>query len=332
MTTREWTAEELGKILRGYQAPAVLCAAAELDLFGTLRGAPFTATEAARRLEADPRGTRILLDALAALELLEKEAEHYRVPESLGRLLSPGAPGSYLAMVQHQAACLRNWSQLAASVKTGRPSRGGPGIRGAEAEFASFIEAMDNVSGPAAPQLVAALGHLSFRHLLDVGGGSGTWTAAFLHAFPESRATLFDLPPVMGAAGERLHRAGVFDRVALVPGDYHADPLPAGADLVWLSAIVHQNSREQNRALFAKSFHALEPGGQVLVRDFLMEPSRTAPVAGALFAVNMLSGTQGGDTFTVQELTDDLTAAGFKDVEVLRQDGTMLSLLRARRP
>ena len=89
------------------------------------------------------------------------------------------------------------------------------------------------------------------------------------------------------------------------------DALPPGADLAWVSAIVHQNTRAQNRALFTAVFEALTPGGRIAIRDILMEEDRTRPVAGALFAVNMLVATQGGGTFTLAELREDLVAAGF---------------------
>jgi hypothetical protein len=108
--------------------------------------------------------------------------------------------------------------------------------------------------------------------------------------------------------------------------------LPRGADLAWVSAIVHQNSREQNRQLFARLFEALDPGGQVLIRDILMDPSRTTPVAGALFAVNMLVNTEQGGTFSFEELRDDLAAAGFTNAQVLRRDEGMHSIISAFKP
>jgi hypothetical protein len=119
--------------------------------------------------------------------------------------------------------------------------------------------------------------------------------------------------------------------VALVPGDYNADPLPRGADLVWLSAIIHQNSPDQNRALYHRIAAALEPGGRLLIRDIVMQPSRTAPLAGALFAVNMLVHTQGGNSYTLSEIRDDLEAAGFTEVEWIRRDEGMNSVVSARR-
>ena len=78
-------------------------------------------------------------------------------------------------------------------------------------------------------------------------------------------------------------------------------------------------------------YQALVPGGRIAIRDILMQPSRTAPVAGALFAVNMLVGTDHGGTFTFEELREDLQTAGFADVTVARQDAGMNAVVTARR-
>ena len=216
-------------------------------------------------------------------------------------------------------------------VKHGEPAPHVPSIRGAEADYAAFIEAMDNVTSTTATGLVTALQPLSFNHLLDLGGASGTYTIAFLRAHPTARATLFDLPQVMPQARERLAAAGLVPRVTLVPGDYNVDPLPGGADLAWVSAVVHQNSRPQNQALFRRVYEALVGGGRILVRDFIMDPTRTSPVGGALFDINMLVGTFAGGTFTLDELREDLMAAGFVDITVPLHSDTMNSVLAARK-
>ena len=93
--------------------------------------------------------------------------------------------------------------------------------------------------------------------------------------------------------------------------------------------IVHQNSRSQNRALFANVGQALGPGGRIVLRDILMEPNRIQPVAGALFALNMLVATEGGGTFTFQELAEDLASAGFTQAAVVRRDEAMNSVVVA---
>jgi hypothetical protein len=145
------------------------------------------------------------------------------------------------------------------------------------------------------------------------------------------RAILFDLPEVIPLASERLTNCGVADRVELVSGDFYVDRLPRGADLVWVSAIIHQNSREENRALFRRVAEALASGGQLLIRDIVMDESRTAPPAGALFAVNMLVATAGGGTYTLAEIRDDLHSAGFGDIQLIRRDEGMHSVVAAHR-
>lgn len=135
-------------------------------------------------------------------------------------------------------------------------------------------------------------------------------------------------------ARRALKEAGFEERVTFVPGDFLKDRLPAqaGSDLAWVSAIVHQNSREQNRQLFRNVFEALAPGGRVAIRDILMDPTRTRPVAGALFAVNMLAATEGGGTFTFEELRDDLVSAGFESAAVARSEEGMNSVVVAEKP
>ena len=329
--SKQWTPADILQLTSGYQAACVLAAAADLDLFSRLAGRSFSVDEAAGSLETDKRGTRVLLDALAALELLDKHDGKYQVPAALAQLLTPAGSPSVLAMVQHQGNCLRRWAQLGRVVKSGKAEPWTASIRGEAADYASFIEAMDNVSRPMADPLVAHLGRLEFRHLLDVGGGSGTWTLAFLRANPQASATIFDLPKVIPQAQERITAAGMGGRVKLVGGDYMLDPLPKGADLAWVSAIIHSLSRQQMRGLFASVFSALAPGGRILIRDFVMEESHTRPAGGAMFAVNMLSATEGGGTYTFSEVRSDLTSAGFQQADYLHREETMNTVVAARK-
>lgn len=327
-----WTAEGLLEMARSYQPAAVLAAAADLDLFDKLCAEPLPAASLAQQLGCDLRGLTVLLDALTALQLLNKRADDYSLSPGIDAFLTATGPHSILAMAQHQANCQRRWMELARVVKTGQPVERTPSVRGEVSDHGAFIGAMHNVSSPIADEVIRAIKPLQFRHLLDVGGASGTWTLAFLQACPSGTATLFDLPDVLPLAQRRLADAGVEDRVQLVAGDFLKDPLPSGADLAWLSAIVHQHSRVQNRQLFTNVFEALLPTGWIAIRDVLMDPTRTRPVAGALFAVNMLVGTESGGTFTFEELQEDLQAVGFDDAVIVRQDEGMNGILVAEKP
>jgi len=325
----QWTVEEILNVVRAFQPACVLTVAAELDVFSVLCKKPMTAKSLAGKLNSDIRATTILLDALAALGLLAKKGDKFSVPAEVAEILTEKGRRNILPAVRHLGNCLRRWSQLAQVTQTGKPPDREPSIRGEAADLAAFIGAMDNFSAPIVCQVIDCLGPLTFRRLLDIGGGPGTWTIAFLRAAPGARATLFDLPEVMPLARQRIADAGLSDRVSLVAGDFYVDDLPAGADFAWLSSVAHQNSRQQNRALFAKIHAALRENGVLVIRDIVMDESRTEPVAGALFAVNMLVGTESGGTYTFGEFQQDLTKAGFKKVTLIPRDEVMSCLIRA---
>ena len=321
--------EQLLDTTSAFMSGCVIGAAAELDLFTVLGDESLSADEVAGRLEADCRATTTLLDALAALDVLDKRNQRYSVPEPLRPVLTMTKDQTVLPMLQHRMCMMRHWAQLAWTVRSGIPAPRQASIRGPAADRAAFVAAMHAVSGQVADGVVARFGPPKFTHLLDVGGASGTWTIAMLRAMPGARATLFDLPDAIPQAEARFAGTEFADRVTLVPGDFYRDDLPGGADLAWVSAIVHQHSRQHNRRLFAKVHAALVPGGRIALRDVVMDATRTRPLAGALFAINMLVNTDTGGTFTFDELADDLRAAGFSAPELAVRDEDMNSVVTA---
>jgi predicted O-methyltransferase YrrM len=329
--SKHWTGDELLELARAFQIPCVLNAAAELDVFGAFGDESLTAETLAERLGADKRGVRILADALVAIDLLVKDGDSYRPAAGVVDTLTEGGCDSVLAMMRLSGNCARGWAELGAIAKTGKPLDPRPAsTRGAQADREDFIEAMDDISRRTADSLVAAIGPPEFDHMLDLGCGPGTWTIAMLNANPNSRATLFDLPDAIPIAQRHIAAAGMEDRTEFVAGNFDIDEtLPSGADLAWVSAIVHQNSRQQNREFFAKIHTALADGGQILIRDVVLDAARTSPRFGALFAVNMLVHTPAGDTFTFEELAEDLQSAGFTDAALLNGDEEMNAVVQA---
>jgi len=327
-----WDADSILALARNFMECRILLTAAELDLFTLLSHRTLSTEEIARRISGDRRALTILLDALAAMGLLTKQDTGYRCEQALAEILAADQPNSVLPMVLHSAALWHSWSALTdivrGAVEACRHAHGPHGPK----NTAAFIGAMHVVSVGRAPALVAAAGAGAARALLDVGGGSGTYTSAFLRAAPQMRATLFDLPEVIELARRRLFSEGLLDRVALVAGDFYHDELPGGHDLALLSAIIHQNSREQNIDLYRKVWAALVPGGRLLIRDHVMSPDRLEPREGAIFAVNMLVRTPGGNTYTFEEIEADLLAAGFERVRLIQRGEKMTGLVEAFRP
>ncbi len=326
-----WTGESILKLARSYQDSQALLAAAELEVFDQFESGPRSAREVAEALSLDPRGTEILLNALAAQQLLTKSGDVFSIPEDVQPLVSAHSEATVLPMVRHHVTCGHRWDRLADVVRTGH-SASDVVDKMDEVDRRAFIQAMDVIGRHMAEHIVTLLDVADYRRALDVGGASGTYTIALLKASPEMRVTLFDLPPVIEMAQDRLVSEGLLDRVDLAAGDFYKDDLPAGHDVVLLSAIIHQNSREQNRDLFSKCYAALDPDGVIVIRDIIMDDSHTQPPGGAQFAINMLVGTEAGGTYSFVEIEADLEAAGFGGVELVQRGTWMDGLVRAVRP
>ena len=315
---------------RSFMISRIILTAAELDFFTRLEEKPCTAREMAREMELDARTTTRVLDCLVALCLLEKKSAVYK-PTEKGSVYSARHPETIRPMVLHTNHLWDMWSELTDVVKKGGDS-GRQGIQLDNENWKSFIGAM-HVSGRKLAQKIASEYDLSrFKRLLDIGGASGTYTIAFLRANPSMTAVLFDLANVIPMAKERVVEEKIADRVQLVAGDFYRDKLPKGCDLALLFAVIHQNSPEKNLELYTKIYRALEPGGTVLIRDHIMDESRTKPTAGAVFAINMLVNRHGGDTYTFAEVKAGLEKAGFINVKQVRHGESMDGLVEGRKP
>ena len=323
------TPESVLELARNFMECRILLTGAELDLFTLLAPAPLSAEELSRKVSTDPRRLTAVLDALAAMGIITKKEGKYRCPESVAKWLSEDSPATILPMILHTVHLWRRWSDLTDVVKGTKTPGAAVAHAPPQGELTAFIGAMHVIASKLAPRVAAAVAPGSAKALLDIGGGSGVYTAAFLRAAPEMKATLFDRPPVIEMARERLKEAGVLHRVTLVPGDFYKDEFPTGHDLALISAIIHQNSLEQNVGLYAKAFRALLPGGRLIIRDHVMSPDRTSPKPGAVFALNMLVGTAGGGTYTLDEIRAGLRQAGFADVRLIQEGQQMDALVEA---
>jgi SAM-dependent methyltransferase len=308
----------------------VIFTAAELDFFTLLDQNPSTAQDLAEIHRLDLRATTRMLDCLITFGLLDKEHNLYR-PTAKGILLSAKHPKTLLPMILHLNHLWSNWSKLTDIVRQGsNPDQDLVGDWGGEIQQA-FIGAMHAIGRDLAEEIAQSYDLKPFKRLLDIGGASGTYTIAFLRQNPQMTAVIFDFDNVLALADDRLQRHGLRSRVELTPGDFYRDDLPPGCDLALLSAIIHQNSPEENVDLYRKIYQALEPGGVLLIRDHVMDESRTYPPAGATFALNMLVNTRGGDTYTFPEIKETLAAAGFRAVQQVRSGERMDCLVEARK-
>lgn len=302
--------DDFTQMANAWRESRIVLTAVELDLFSAV-GDGATAAGIAGRLATDLRGTGCLLHALAALGLLEKRGESFHNGPVAARFLCAGSADDRRGALMHSAALWHRWSALTECVRTGRPASRGPRD---EADTAAFIAAMHANSTQRAPALIAALDLSDVRRVLDVGGGSGGYAIALARALPQARIEVLDLADVVLLTQGYVAAAGVADRVGTRVGDLNADDFGSGYDLVLISAICHMNGPAGNADLIRRAARSLAPRGRVVVLDHILEPDRTAPVAGAIFAVNMLVNTPAGGNYTRAEYFGWMRDAGLANV------------------
>jgi (2Fe-2S) ferredoxin/predicted O-methyltransferase YrrM len=313
--------DDLNEMIRAFMPSRAVLTALELDVF-TAVGSGASTAQVAQSIHADSRATEMLLNALVSLKLLDKRDETFFNTLASARFFSESSRDHARGGLMHTAHLWHRWSALTECVRAGTSVE----TRSREDNWVKdFIAAMDRNAkeraGAVLKAMAKAIGTDGIQRMLDLGGGSGAYSIAFARAIPGLESEILDLGEVVLLAQENIRKAGLADRIATRVGNMLRDPLGQNYDLILASAICHMFSPEENRELLQRAYNALAPKGKVVVQDFILEPSKTAPRAAALFSLNMLVGTQAGSSYSEPEYASWLRDAGFSDVRRERLPG-----------
>ncbi len=319
--------EPVLRLARGYWEARVILSAAELRLFDYLEERPRSAADLASAAQIDARGAEIVLHALTGLGLLEKHEGLFRNTASTSAYFVSTSPASVVAVLDHYTNLWDTWSQLTEVIRSGKPAT----RSSRQGSLEAFILAMHGFARSRVAKVVDAIDLSGVSSVLDIGGGPGTYSCEFAHRNPRLKATVLDFPDVLVITRRIAEEAGLDAQVGILPGDVLTTDLGSGYDLILISAVIHSNSPDEIQLIFRKVFAALEPGGQIVVQEFLLDDSKTQPPSAALFAVNMLVGTQGGATYSESEVRRWLAEAGFVDLQ-RRDPDEFASLFVGRKP
>jgi SAM-dependent methyltransferase len=314
----------------GYRPAIILLTANRLRIFDSLAAEPSAAPQLAGRLGLNERALTILLDALAALGLLQKRGDRFLVGKEVRDALVTGGKRFQGNILDHRYNLLRRWIDLPRVVEEGGPARIMRSKR-TPGEWREFILGMVDVAGTSADAFLEALDLSGRSRLLDLGGGPGTYAIALCRRYPDLHAVVFDLPETVPIAKEQIEHYDLTGRIETTAGDYLADPLGEGYDAVLVSNIVHSIPFDEIVRLLEKARSAMIPGGLAVVRDFHLDENRTRPLESALFAVNMLVSTDGGNCYTPKEMKEALRLAGFVRIR-MKSISPLSSLYLGSRP
>ena len=306
------------RILGDFGNSQILDASLEYDFFTVVHKGFHTADEVAREAGTDPRATRIVLDALMALGLMDKKAGRYLLPAISEVFLVRGKP-SYIGEFRHVALALWDgMAHLKESLKTGKPrSRLDTGDE--LQVWEKLVIGIIPIAEPAAKALCDIL-HIGADRkglrVLDIAGGSSIFGMTILARDPAAQVTQVDWPNV-NAVAKKLNRERGFDgKIRFIDGEYKSAAIETNYyDLALASNFCRFESPQRNQELFRKAYGALKPGGKFIVNDFLPNEERTGPTFALRFSVYTLTHTPEGECWTLSQYSDWLAAAGFTFVE-----------------
>jgi predicted O-methyltransferase YrrM len=311
---REWNPGTLLTTSGAYWQGCTLQAAVRLKIFTALADGAATAAEIAGVLKSDERATGLMLNALAAMDLIVKEDTYYQNSAAAQELLVLSSPRYMGHIILHHHHILDGWAQLDQAVKTGMPVDRRQ--YGEEVERESFLMGMFNMAMGNGPKIAAQIDLAGRSRLLDLGGGPGTYAIHFCLANPELKAVIFDRPTTEPFARKTAEKFGVADRVDFIGGDFTMVDTIAGGpyDVAWLSHILHSNSAKQCQEIINKTITAMEPGGMIIIHDFILDNSKDGPEFPALFSLNMLLADTGGRSYSEEELSGMLVNEGIEGI------------------
>lgn len=330
---------QISALTYGFIASKALFAALDLDLFTKIAKGTVTVSALAEAAGTAPNRLRTLLTALKTIGLVsEAEGKFTNAPATATYLVS-GAAGDFRDYIRvvNGGFLYEGLRHLDKAMRGERifPDKGfyegtvysEGGVGGAAFSSAQHAGSL----GPA--RLMARRVDLSgVTKFLDVGGGSGAYTLAFLKQNPGLQATILDFSETTETARRYVTDAGMSGRVSHVQGNAITTDWPGGQDAVLMSYVWSAVGGNDITTLARRAFEALRPGGLVLVHDFMVDDRHEGPAFAAWYLLASMPDNPQAECLTPGFVETALRDAGFtiEGTETMLDEITQLT--RARRP
>lgn len=294
----------------------------DLGLYELFREGPASIEQVCARTNLQKRPVAALLAANACIGILGVREGQYFLYDSLREFVLEGGKARWRPKIPAPGED-QNYDVWKQAVLSGQPVTGeeppwiahphqAPGVTA----FAPGRQGWRSLWGGA---LAEAFDFSPYRLVVDLGGATGGVLVGLASCYPDLQGVVMDLPYSQESAAAALQESGVGDRVRFQAGDFFASPYPEGAEVYFMSHILHDWDDEHCLLLLRRCYEALPAGGPVIVMEFLLDEDK----AGRLLAVfqwfGLLGGTL-GDQRTGGEITALMAQVGFRDMEIRQVD------------
>jgi ubiquinone/menaquinone biosynthesis C-methylase UbiE len=324
--------------VQSYQRSFILKAGVELDVFTAIAKGSQTAAEIARACSASERGVRVLCDCLTVMGHLSKEDGRYSLTQDSAAFLdsrSPAYMGRALSFLldPQQVAHMQNLTQ---TVRDGHPAPDTYSMNPDDRMWVEFARGMAPLMFPPAQRIAQLLRpELEGKpapKVLDIAAGHGVFGVTVGETCHTAQIYALDWPKVLEVARETAVAHGVSSRYHLLPGSAFDVDWGTGYEAVLLPNFLHHFDEQTCTALLKKANAALNPGGQVVILEFVPNEDRVSPPIPAMFSMTMLSTTPSGDAYTFPQFKEMCGKAGFTEPKLMQMEESPESLLLAKKP
>jgi len=314
-------AEEISDIAFGFMGSKALFAALHHGVFTALADGPMTAEALGAATGLHAERARTLATALAALGLVAVEDDRFANSPAAEAFLVKGAKhdfGDYLRLqVDRQMYPLLDQIDQALGGDLPEDATDSYESWFSDAEEARLYSESQHSGSLGPARGLAKLADLSeARSYLDVGGGTGAYAITLCKAFPKLRATIVDFPNVAAVGKRYVEAAGLSDRVDYVEGNALEAEWPAGQDALLMSYLFSGVPGESHDGLLRRAFETMNPGGRIMIHDFVVNAERNGPKLAALWQLQHTAFTPSARSVDDAWLAEALERAGFEDVTV----------------
>lgn len=309
--------EFIEEVAYAFQKSKTLLTACDFDIFNIIGDTGYTSEKIAEKIGTNPRATERLLNALVALEFLEKKDMHYyNSEETLSHLVHGGS--EFIGNLEHIAGTWDTWSHLSETIKTGKPIHYKSLDEKDEKWIENFASAAFWRSSLEAPGIVKLINLKNVRKVLDLGGGKGAFAYEFAKAVPDIHINIFDIPQITKYADQNIVKWELQDKISTTSGNFMTDDIGKGYDMIFISQVLQLNSIWDNVKLLQKCFDAMNYGGTIVINEMIIDDQRTSPLSHTMFSLNMLVNTLTGDAFTETDIWIMLREAWFREIKQIK--------------
>ena len=329
--------ERLNELAFSFKSAGTLVGAIELGLFTAISEGNDSLEKLVNALELPMETIERLVIVCKSLDLIKESGGFVNNADDVERYLVRTARtyfGDFLAYEFHRRYA--EWENVSQRLR----------VSGKPKQESYYIELLQNPEEArkftkAGYESAIALAHVlpkrfdfsTHHRWLDFAGGSGVYSIVACERYPQLTSLVLDQENVIPVTREFIERHGLEDRVEAQVGDFrNQDQYPPGFDLISFITPLQGYMPDDVRRFFTYAFEALEPGGEILIVDYLLEDDKSGPLDPALINLSqVVDGHCTGRVNSGAEFADFLRTAGFSEVGVQWLTGHQLGLVTARK-